>query len=70
MFDIEILWLAERLGYRIRQVGVRWRDDRDSRLQLVTGNWQNLIDLFRIRFSGAERRPHRVPDATVSTVDR
>jgi dolichyl-phosphate beta-glucosyltransferase len=70
MFDIEILWLAEHLGYRIRQVGVRWRDDRDSRLQLVVGNWQNLRDLFRIRFHAIERRLHRVHDTTVSTVDR
>jgi len=52
MFDVEILHLAERSGYRVKEVGVRWRDDGDSRLQLVAGNWQNLLDLFRIRFGG------------------
>ena len=51
MFDVEILALARRLGYRIRQVPIRWRDDRDSRLQLVRGNLRNLVDLFRIRLS-------------------
>jgi dolichyl-phosphate beta-glucosyltransferase len=50
MFDVEILYLAERAGYRIKEVGIRWRDDGDSRLQLVAGNWRNMIDLFRIRF--------------------
>lgn len=50
MFDIEILYLAEKAGYRIAQVPVRWRDDGDSRLQLVRGNLQNAIDVFRIRF--------------------
>jgi dolichyl-phosphate beta-glucosyltransferase len=50
MFDVEVLYLACRLGYRLHQVGVRWRDDGDSRLRLLAGNWQNLIDLLHIRF--------------------
>lgn len=49
MFDVEVLHLAERSGYRIKEVGVRWRDDGDSRLELVAGNWRNLVDLLRIR---------------------
>ena len=36
---------------RIRQVGVRWRDDGDSRLDLVAGNWTNLLDILCIRFA-------------------
>jgi dolichyl-phosphate beta-glucosyltransferase len=50
MFDVEILYLAQARGYRIKQVGIRWRDDGDSRLDLVAGNWRNMLDLFRIRF--------------------
>jgi len=50
MFDVEVLHLAERAGYRIKEVGVRWRDDGDSRLALLSGNWRNLCDIFRIRF--------------------
>ncbi len=49
MFDVEILALAQRLGYRIRQVPIRWRDDADSRLQLVAGNLRNVRDILRIR---------------------
>jgi len=52
MFDVEILHLAGRSGYRIQQVGVRWRDDGDTRLQLFRGNLRNLLDLVRIRFGG------------------
>src|SRR5687767_9807193 len=51
MFDVEILALAVRLGYSIEQVPVRWRDDGDSRLQLVAGNIRNVIDIFKIRRS-------------------
>jgi glycosyltransferase involved in cell wall biosynthesis len=50
MFDVEILVLARRLGYRIEQVPIRWRDDRDTRLQLVRGNLRNMRDILRIRF--------------------
>jgi dolichyl-phosphate beta-glucosyltransferase len=49
MFDVEVLYLAARAGYRIREVGVRWRDDGDSRLELVAGNWRNLKDVLGIR---------------------
>jgi len=56
MFDVEILAIARRLGYRIAQVPIRWRDDADSRLNLVTGNLRNVRDIFRIglahRFGG------------------
>lgn len=51
MFDVEILALAERLGYRIRQVPIRWRDDGDSRLALLAGNLRNVVDIFKIRAS-------------------
>jgi dolichyl-phosphate beta-glucosyltransferase len=49
MFDVEVLYLASARGYRIAQVPVRWRDDGDSRLDLVAGNLRNLRDLLRIR---------------------
>ncbi len=59
MFDVEILAIARRLGYRIEQIPIRWRDDADSRLQLVSGNLRNVRDIFRIglehRFGGRLR---------------
>ena len=55
MFDVEVLCLAHQCGYRIREVGVRWRDDGDSRLDLVAGNWQNMIDILRIRLASRPR---------------
>ena len=51
MFDVEILVLATLFGYRIKEVPIRWRDDGDSRLQLLSGNIRNVIDIFRIRGS-------------------
>jgi len=51
MYDVEILYLARRLGYRILQLPVRWRDDGDSRLNLVAGNIRNLWDVLKIPFT-------------------
>jgi dolichyl-phosphate beta-glucosyltransferase len=57
MCDVEILCLAERLGFSVKEVGIVWRDDGDSRLALVRGNAQNIIDLLRIRFGVLLRTP-------------
>jgi dolichyl-phosphate beta-glucosyltransferase len=50
MCDVEYLWLAERFGYRIKEVGINWSDDGDSRLELFRGNVRNCRELMRIRF--------------------
>jgi glycosyltransferase involved in cell wall biosynthesis len=62
MFDVEILYLARRQGYTIEEVPVRWRDDGDSRLRLVSGNIRNMRDLFSIRWR------HRALAGAVSRV--
>ncbi|MFI5178591.1 MAG: dolichyl-phosphate beta-glucosyltransferase [Vicinamibacterales bacterium] len=57
MFDVEILYLATKRGCRIAQVPVRWRDDGDSRLDLVRGNIRNFFDVLQIRFTHYENPP-------------
>ena len=59
MFDVEILYLAKRLGYRIEQVPVRWRDDGDSRLDLIAGNVRNVRDVLSIRWMHRRAAPRR-----------
>jgi dolichyl-phosphate beta-glucosyltransferase len=66
MFDVEILHLAERAGYRIKEVGVRWQDDGDSRLNLVAGNLRNVMDLFRIRLMSRTITPVGAPSTSAS----
>lgn len=51
MFDVEILYLARLLNYRIKEVGVRWQDDGDSRSNVIGGSWKHILDLLRIRFT-------------------
>jgi dolichyl-phosphate beta-glucosyltransferase len=56
MFDVEILSLVSQSGYPLSQVPVLWRDDRDSRLQLVRGNARNAVDILRIRLGRPRSR--------------
>lgn len=65
MFDVEILVLAKRFGYTVREVPIRWRDDGDSRLELVRGNLRNVRDILRIRRL-ASQLPARRPEASTS----
>ena len=50
MYDVEILYLAKKNGYKIAQIPVHWHDDGDSRLELVRGNIRNFKDVISIRF--------------------
>jgi glycosyltransferase involved in cell wall biosynthesis len=55
-FDSELLLLAERMGYKIFEVPVKWTDDPDSRVRIVSTAWEDIKGLFRVRFSTAGKR--------------
>ncbi|HUB26566.1 MAG TPA: dolichyl-phosphate beta-glucosyltransferase [Tepidisphaeraceae bacterium] len=59
MFDVEILRLARLIGYRIKEVGVRWRDDGDSRYAPISGTIKNARELLRIRMMRYPELPSR-----------
>ena len=54
-FDTELLILAEKNGYRIREVPVRWSDDPDSRVKIVKTAFDDLRGLLRLRFGGLKK---------------
>lgn len=48
-FDTELLVLAEKLGYRICELPVRWVEDPDSRVRIVRTALADLRGLLRLR---------------------
>lgn len=48
-FDVEALFLARKLGYSIREVGVLWRNSPLSRVHPVVHSLQMMRDLLVIR---------------------
>jgi dolichyl-phosphate beta-glucosyltransferase len=66
MFDVEILRLARKLGYGIKEVGVRWQDDGDSRSPMISGTIRHARDLLSIRFMKYPNWPGEKPRAKSS----
>ena len=54
-FDTELLILAEKNGYRIKEVPVRWTDDPDSRVRIVRTAYGDMKGLLRLRFGGLRK---------------
>ncbi len=51
-FDSELLIIAEKNGFRIKEVPVRWVDDPDTRVKIVSTAWEDIKGLLRLRFGG------------------
>lgn len=48
-FDVEIIYVAKKRGYRIRDVPITWYFDPDSRMRLVQDSLHILIEIWQIR---------------------
>ena len=51
-FDTELLLLAEKRGFRIKDIPVTWTDDPDTRVKVVSTAWGDIKGLMRLRFGG------------------
>jgi dolichyl-phosphate beta-glucosyltransferase len=60
-YDVELVWLAQRRGYRVEEAGVRWRDEAGSRVRVVRDGLRMLADVARLRrrFAAADRAAGR-----------
>jgi len=53
-YDVELVWEAQRRGWRVVEVGVAWRDSPVSRVRPWSDAPQMVRDVLRVRF---RRRP-------------
>jgi len=56
-FDVELLYIARRLGYNIVQVPVRWIDDPHSRVRMLREGPRVVSDVLRIRWIHRDLQP-------------
>ena len=49
-FDTELLYKSEKSGLSIKEIPVIWRDDRDSKVKILSTIIKDLIGLLRIKF--------------------
>lgn len=50
-FDVEILFIAKKRGYKIKEVPVVWIDKKGSKVNIVKDSSRMLFDLFKIRIN-------------------
>ncbi|MFN7974486.1 MAG: glycosyltransferase [Acidobacteriota bacterium] len=62
-FDVEVLYLARRRGYRIEEIPVAWSDEPDTRVRLPIDTARSLIELLAVPWNGLRGRygPPRLP---------
>ena len=56
-FDTELLILAEKGGYRIKDIPVRWVEDPDTRVKIASTVSEDIRGLLRLRFTRIPKRP-------------
>jgi len=50
--DMEVIYLANKLGYRIREIPVVWsHQDKESKVKLLRDIFRSLKDMIEIRFN-------------------
>ena len=54
-FDSELLILCEKNGYPVFEIPVRWEDDPDSKVRVVSTSYRQTMGLLRLRFGGLRR---------------
>lgn len=50
-FDMEILTIAQSLGYQIKEIPIRWEYTADSKLRAFRDSLKTLFDLFYIKLN-------------------
>ncbi len=51
-FDVEILFIARQLGYKVVEIPVRWYYNPNSKISVVHDSFKMGIDLLTIRLNG------------------
>lgn len=50
-FDLEILYLARKLGYKVAEVPVDWHHKEGTRVNPIKDSWEGLRDLIKVRLN-------------------
>ncbi len=50
-FDLEVLYIARKLGLKIAEVEVEWHHQHTERINPIKDSWEGLRDLLRVRLN-------------------
>lgn len=55
-FDVEMLYIAKKLGYKVKEVPVRWVNEPETRVKAIRDSANMFFDLLRIRLNDITRK--------------
>lgn len=55
-FDVELLYLAQKAGYRLKEVPVKWFYGRESKVNAAKDSWRLFKDLLLVRWNSLRGR--------------
>ncbi len=53
-FDLEVLYLARKLKYKVAEVPVTWNHKESERINAIRDSWEGLRDLLRVRINALQ----------------
>jgi hypothetical protein len=66
-FDVEVLFLARKFGYRIKEVPVTWRYGVETKVDPIRDSWRNFSDVVRVRWNDLRGRYTALPALSKKT---
>ena len=55
-FDLEVLYLARKLGYKVAEVSVEWHHKEGTKVNPIKDSWEGLRDLLKVRLNAITGR--------------
>ena len=55
-FDVELLFLAQKAGYKLKEVPVKWYYGTESKVNPLSDAWRNFKDVIRVRWNDLRGR--------------
>ncbi len=50
-YDVEVLFIGQKLGYKIKEVPVEWRYGTESKVNPLKDSWRNFRDVLLVRWN-------------------
>lgn len=58
-FDVEVLYLAQKFGYKVREVPVEWKHFEGSKVNPIKDSIRNFSDILRVRLNDLQGKYNR-----------
>ena len=65
-YDVEVLLIAQRRGYKIAEVPVSWHFGEETKVNPISDSLRNLRDVLRVRFNDLRGQYRDLPVSTGS----